>query len=223
MKRHHHGLAWPRRERHERIACELCDAVQEAPRLREGEVAHCGHCGETLFRNRPRSLSRAVGFASAALIFMALAHSFPFLTMEAAGTRTELGLLPAARALVDDGDTPLAALSVLFTVIAPLLLVGGLLYVTAPLINGRAWPGSVTLARWIQHSEPWSMLEVFLLGFIVSLLKLGHLAHIEFHIGLWALVAVVVCIAGAIGGIDRRELWDRLELARLRNDPPPRP
>lgn len=214
-RRHHHGLAWPRRDRHEQIACELCDAIQEAPRLLEGEIAHCGHCGEMLFQNRTRSLSRAIGFSAAALIFMALAHSFPFLTMEAAGNRTELGLVEAAQALLEDGDAPLAALSIGFTVVAPLLLVGGLLYIAAPLSVGKAWPGSVTLARWIQHSEPWSMLEVFLLGFIVSLLKLGHLADIEFHIGLWALVAVVLCIAGAIGGIDRRELWDRLELAQL--------
>jgi len=57
------------------------------------------------------------------------------------------------------------------------------------------------------------MLEVFLLGFLVSLLKLGHVADLHFGIGLWALVALVLCIAGTMGGIDRRELWDRLELA----------
>jgi paraquat-inducible protein A len=60
------------------------------------------------------------------------------------------------------------------------------------------------------------MLDVFLLGFIVSLLKLGSLAEITFGTGLWALAALVVCIAGAIGGIDRRELWDRLEVALAR-------
>ncbi len=215
MKRHHPGLSWPRADPDERTACHFCDAVQPAPRLREGEVARCGNCDEVLYQNRPRSLSRATGFALAAVVFTILAHSFPFLTMQAASERTELGLVAAAEALFADGDPLLALLSVLFTIVAPTLLTAGLLYLVMPLIYGRALPGATAIARLIQRSEPWSMLEVFLLGFIVSLLKLGHLAEIEFHIGLWALVALVVCLAGAMGGIDRRELWDRLEIARM--------
>lgn len=215
-KRHHPALSWPRLQTEERVACPFCDALQPAPRLREGECACCGHCGEVLFQNRPRSLSRATGFSSAALVFMALSHLFPFLTMEAAGSRTQLSLLASARALLENQQPLLAALVFLFTVVAPLVLAGSLLYLAAPLIYGFALPRSRQLARWMQASEPWAMLEVFLLGFIVSLLKLGHVAEIEFNIGLWALAAVVLCLAAALGGIDRRELWDRIEIARAR-------
>lgn len=189
--------------------------------LHEGEAALCGHCGEVLFMNRPRSLSRAVGFSSAALIFMVLTHSFPFLTMEAAGNQTRLGLLQSAHALLQDGAPLLALLTLVFTVIAPITLALGLLYLCGPLMSGRSLPGARLVARWIQLSEPWSMLEVFLLGFIVSLLKLGHVADIRFEVGLWALVAVVVCLTAAVAGIDRRELWDRLELTFPETPPPP--
>lgn len=216
MKRHHHGLAWPRLDPNEKVACHFCDAIQDAPRILEGEAAFCGHCGELLYQNRPRSLARATGYASAAIIFTILTHSFPFLSMKAAGEQTELTLIGSSIALANDGYQLLAILSVIFTVIAPLILTGGLLYVCAPLQYGKALPGALTLTRWIQRSEPWSMLEVFLLGFIVSLLKLGHVAEIHFHVGLWSLVALVICIAGAMAGIDRRELWDRLELAHHR-------
>lgn len=213
---HHHGLPWPRLRRDEEVACEFCDAVQSAPRLREGEAAFCVHCGELLYQNRPNSLSRATGFSIAALIFMGMAHSFPFLSMSAAGTRNELSLIACVEAVAAEGAPLLAGLCLLFTVIAPLLLTGALLYLCGPLMIGRALPGANGVARALQASEPWSMLEVFLLGFIVSLMKLGDVAEIQFHIGLWALVAVVVSIAGATGGIDRRELWDRLELANAR-------
>ncbi len=214
MLRHHPGLPWPRLDRHERVACHFCDAIQPAPRLNEGEIAFCGHCGEVLYQNRPRSLSRCVSFSLGAVVFMILAHAFPFLTMEAAGSRTRLGLWESAEALHADGATLLAILTVIFTIVSPTLLALGLIYICLPLMRGRTLPGTVTLARWIQLSEPWSMLEVFLLGFIVSLLKLGHLAEIHFEVGLWALVAVVICLAGAMAGIDRRELWDRIEIAR---------
>lgn len=213
MNRHHHALTWPRLNPDDQVACHFCDALHPAPLINEGEAALCRNCGEVLYQNRPRSLSRAVAFSAAAIIFMIMAHSFPFLTMEAAGNRTQLGLVQSAKALAADGDTPLSLLTVLFTIVTPVILTCGLLYVTLPLHYGRILPGAFTLTRWIQRSEAWCMLEVFLLGFIVSLLKLGHVAEIQFEIGLWALVALVVCIAGAMSGIDQRELWDRLEVA----------
>jgi uncharacterized paraquat-inducible protein A len=37
---------------------------------------------------------------------------------------------------------------------------------------------------------------------------------LEFGSGFWAFVALMICMAAAAAGIDRRELWDRLEVAR---------
>lgn len=214
--RQNHNLSWPRATGVEQIACPCCDALQNAPRLREGYAACCGLCGEVLFQNRRSSLSRATSWSGAALILMVLVHSFPFLIMRSAGIRTELTLLQAAAELSRQSELPLAIALIVFTIVAPLGLAVSLLYVAAPLMSGRALPGSVMLTRWIQFFQPWSMLEVFLLGLIVSLLKLGHLAELEFTTGLWALAGLVICLAAALSGIDRRELWDRLEVANQR-------
>ncbi len=58
------------------------------------------------------------------------------------------------------------------------------------------------------------MVEVFLLGVLVSLLKLAKVADVHFGVGFWAFGAVMVFMAAAVAGIDREELWDRLEVAR---------
>jgi paraquat-inducible protein A len=52
----------------------------------------------------------------------------------------------------------------------------------------------------------------------VALLKLGAVGDIHLGTGLWAMVGLVTCTAAAIAGIDRLELWDRLEIAFHRND-----
>lgn len=197
------------------VACHFCDTLQTAPRLRDGDAAFCCCCGERLFRNRPHSLAHATGYSLAALIFMGIAHAFPFLTMTSGNVTTKLTLVQSASELARQDYPILAVAVVFFTIIAPLILVGGLLYVTAPLRHGVSLPGAITAARWFQKMEPWSMLEVFLLGLVVSLLKLGKVADLEFDTGLWALVGLVLCSAAAIGGIDRLELWDRLEISLL--------
>jgi paraquat-inducible protein A len=214
MKRQQPGLSWPRiSDEPIRVSCHFCDALQEAPRLLEGNAAYCCRCGEMLYQNRPRSLARATGFSSAALIFMVLAHLFPSITVDSGSIRRELTLLEAADALFREANPLMGLVAVLFTVVAPLTLMGGLLYVAAPLRFGIALPGALTVTRIFQLSEPWSMLEVFLVGILVSLLKLGAVGEVHLGTGLWALVGLVFCTAFAMSGIDRLELWDRLEIA----------
>ena len=221
MNRHHPSLSWPQiRDGPIRVACHFCDTLQESPRLRAGDAAYCLGCGRILYRNRPNSLARATSFSAAGLIFMVIAHSFPFLTMRSGGLSTRLTLLESVSVFARDRDYLLAAAVAFFTIIAPLALMGGLLYVAAPLRHGFALPGAVRVTLWFQRMEPWSMLEVFLLGLLVSLLKLGHLAELTFGAGLWALAGLVICTSAALGGIDRMELWDRLEITRRQSEAP---
>ncbi len=113
-----------------------------------------------------------------------------------------------------DQGTPLVGIGVaLFTIVTPLALAGGLVYVCGPLMFGRMVPGAMTVTRWMSRTEPWNMIEVFLLGVLVSLLKLGKVAELHFGIGFWAFAILMLCMAAAVAAIDKRELWDRLEVA----------
>ena len=221
MKHHLPGLSWPRiSSAPTQVVCHFCDALQEGPRLLEGNAAYCCRCGEMLYQNRPRSLARATGFSSAALIFMVLAHSFPSITIDSGGMRRELTLMEAADALFREANPMIGLLAIVFTIIAPLTLMGGLLYVAGPLRFGIALPGALTMTRIFQLSEPWSMLEVFLVGILVALLKLGAVGDVHLGTGLWALGGLVFCTAAAMSGIDKLELWDRLEIAMQKGGTP---
>ncbi len=180
----------------------------------EGGSARCVCCGAKLYRNRPASLARATAFSLTGLVLMAMAHAFPFITMDAAGMRTSLSLSNAAHALIDRGSPLLGIALALFTIIAPLVMACGLIYVCGPLMFGRAAPGATAVTRWISRTQPWNMIEVFLLGVLVSLMKLNRVAEVNFGPGFWAFVVLMISMAAAVASIDRKELWDRLEVAR---------
>ena len=194
--------------------CHFCDTLHESAPLPEGTAASCGRCGATLYQNRPASLARATAFSATALILMVVVHSFPFLTMDAASIRTSLTLASAAKALVDQGSPALGFALALFTIFTPLVLATGLIYVCGPLLFGVAAPGATHVAKWLNKTEPWNMIEVFLLGVLVSLLKLGKVADVHFGMGFWAFAVLMLCMAAAVASIDRDELWDRLEVAK---------
>lgn len=173
-------------------------------------------CGVTLYQNRPASLVRVVSFSSTALLLMLIVHTSPFIHMDAGSIRTVLTLPAASRALIEDGAAVVGVGVAMFTIFTPLVLAGGLVYVCAPLLLGRSAPGAKFVTKWMSRSEPWNMIEVFLLGVLVSLLKLGHVAELHFGLGFWAFTVLIFCMAAAVAAIDKRELWDRLEVAETR-------
>ena len=214
MKRKASISTWPKpKGAPHLVACHFCDTLHEAAAVPEGTAARCKRCGVVLYQNRPASLVRVTAFSATALILMGIVNGFPFLTMEANGIKTELSLFRAAQELIREGSPAIGSAVAVFTLVAPLLMAGGMLYVCAPLLKGRAAPGARHVARWLGRTEPWNMIEVFLLGVLVSLMKLGKMAELHFGVGFWAFGALMVCMAAAVAGIDRNELWDRLEVA----------
>lgn len=194
--------------------CHFCDTLHVADPLPEGMAARCQGCGAVLYQNRPASLARATAFSMTALILMVVVHSFPFLVMDASTLRTTLNLTSAASALIQHGSPIIGVALALFTIVAPISLASGLIYVCGPLLFGRIAPGAVHVAKLLNKMEPWNMIEVFLLGVLVSLLKLNKVADVHFGTGFWAFSMLMISMAAAVASIDRDELWDRLEVAK---------
>lgn len=213
----HHSHSWPRvPDVDHRVACHFCDTLHEVQVIDEGLAAHCRQCQAVLYRNRPDSLQRAVAFGFTALCLMILALNFPFITMNAQGNVSSVTVPGAVIQLWHSGGEWIAASMVLFVIALPLLLIFLLLFLCTPLMFGKSLPGSTPMMRWFLTIQPWVMVEVFFLGAIVSLLKLIKLSDVSLGVGFWSTAGLMVCLAGAVGGIDRIELWDRIELANLR-------
>lgn len=119
----------------------------------------------------------------------------------------------AVVSLWEAGGVSVAIAISVFVIGLPFLLVAGLLYLCVPLLFGKVLPLAIPVMRWFITIRSWVMVEVFFLGAIISLLKLVKLAEVDLGIGFWAVMALMICMAGAVGGIDRVELWDRIELA----------
>jgi paraquat-inducible protein A len=62
------------------------------------------------------------------------------------------------------------------------------------------------------------MIEVFMLGIIVSLVKLAHLASVIPGIGLWGFAALMLGSIAAAASYDPHDLWTRYDALRGRPD-----
>jgi paraquat-inducible protein A len=181
--------------------------------IEEGQAATCRQCGQILYRNRKSSLAKAAAFGSTALVLLAMMMLFPFLSMDAMGNKSSVSVPGAVSDLWATGGLFISASIAIFVLVLPFSMVAALLYLCIPLLAGKRLPGSIRVMRWFQAFQPWVMVEVFFLGAIISLLKLVKLADVDLGIGFWSAAGLMICLAGAVGGIDKVELWDRLEVA----------
>jgi len=192
------------------IACHECDLLEQMEPVPAGGDARCRRCGAVLYQHKHDSLDRTLALALAALILFAVANSFPFLALEMQGLETRTTLITGVRVLYEEGCWEVAALVLLTAVLVPGIRVLGFLYLLLPLRLNRIPPGTPLLFRAILSLQNWSMVDVFMLGILVSVVKLAGMATIVPGIAVWAFALLIFALAGMNAMLDPRIVWDRL-------------
>ena len=193
------------------VACGECDLLQREVDLPPGGLARCARCEAPLYRNKPGSLDATLALLVAAALLFVFANAYPLMGLDARGIRTSATLWDTAGALYAR-DMPSVATLVLVTVIvAPAMQLAAMLYMLVPLRMGFVPENLHTAYRMAMFAQPWGMLEVFLLGSLVSLVKLTQVAKIDMEPGIVAVGGYVLLLAAAMAAFEPRELWERVE------------
>jgi len=190
--------------------CDACDLPSRIGRVPARGMARCPRCGTVLYRRIPNSLDRTLALALAGLLLFAAANAFPFLAMKMQGNVTHTTLGTGIRDLYEQGTPFVASLVLLTTVVAPLLQILSLIFVLAPLRLGVRIPGQSLVFRLLHRVQPWSMMEVFILGILVSMVKLLGMAKIVPGIALWSFVLLIPVLAAASSSLDAEWVWRRV-------------
>lgn len=193
------------------MACHDCDLLYRMPAVPDGMTATCGRCGAVLAKPKPNSLERSLALAVAGLVLFVLANSFPFLGFKVQGQVRETLLLTGIWELRLQGMPQVALLVLVTTVLAPLAQLLALVYVLLPLKLDRPAPGMFHVFRWLRSIAPWSMTEVFMLGILVSVVKLAKMAQIIPGTAAFCFMALIFVLAACMSSLDAHEIWGRWE------------
>ncbi len=193
------------------IACHECDLVHRAPDVSGTHTARCTRCGGTLYQKRTDSLDRTLALTVAGLILFVLANAFPLMTFEMAGRSQENNLVSGAVEFWNAGFPDLAILVFATSVALPLVSLLSMAYVLVPLRYGvRPWQVAPVF-RLASALRPWAMMEVFMLGVFVAVVKLADFAELAMGPGLYCFSALIVIAAAAAWMLDTHDVWHRVE------------
>ncbi|WP_175778186.1 paraquat-inducible protein A [Burkholderia anthina] len=205
-------------QRYDLIACHECDALLHKPRLSGREIARCPRCDALLYRNSAAQLERICALALAALITFVIAQTFPILEMDVNGNRVQTTLIGAIDSLWRQDMAIVGVMVFCSTVLFPLVEMAALLYLLLPMRRGVVPPGFNTVLRAIQLVRPWGMIEVFMLGILVTIVKMVSLARVVPEAALFAFGALTLMIAVVLM-FDPRTLWDIADDLRAGRSP----
>ena len=196
------------------IACHECDLVHHIKTLPAKGAAHCMRCNSVLYKHIPNSVDRTLAFAFAGLILFIMANSFPFLGLRIGAQIRETTLITGIYELYVQGMQVVAILVLITTVLAPFIQMMCLFYILLPLKFGRLPKQLPRVLRFLDKVRPWSMMEVFMVGILVSVVKLAKMAKIIPGISLYSFLALIFVLSAMTISLDTHRIWEKWEERR---------
>lgn len=188
------------------MVCEHCDSVYRRRDLGAGEIARCERCDAVLYRAGWLDADRWLALTVAAAVVFVIANVCPVVRVSIQGLHNDTTLWQSVAALAHGPAAPIALPAALSMIVVPFAQIALLGWVLVFARAGRRAPGFAQAMRMLVALRPWSMVEVCMLGLLVSIIKLSSFLHVAPGPGIWA-TAVLMVLLTLIASRDVHQLW----------------
>ena len=112
------------------------------------------------------------------------------------------------------GANIIALIVFLVVIVLPAVMLAMILAVSAFLSLRRFPEPMLIVTRWLFNFSAWSMVDVFAIAVIVSLVKMMSMAHIELGLGFWSYLVFVALFLLSFSSFDKHTVWADIESLR---------
>lgn len=190
--------------------CPECDLLMNRCAVPDKFEAHCPRCESTFITSRHRSVERTLALAIAGLILFFPANLFPILSLKALGMSQSETIFMSVKALYDSELYAVSALVMMSAIIIPLFKLLTMIYLSCCLLFHIPAPLLSWCMKSYQQLDSWGMLEIYMLGILVSIIKLVDVADVSPGIGLYSLAGLILTTLLASTQLDRHRFWRRI-------------
>jgi paraquat-inducible protein A len=188
------------------ISCHDCNQTL----VKTPELHYCPVCNSVLHARLVNSLQRTSALLLSAFFLYIPANMFPIMTVTKLNVGEPHNIIGGIISLIHSDMIPIALLVLVASILVPLLKMIGLSLLILSVhyrwrINKRLW---TRIYRLIALVGRWSMLDIFMISILVSLVDLGAMAQVIAGPAATAFAAVVVLTMFATKTFDVRLLWD---------------
>ncbi len=200
-------------------ACDVCKLVSQLPEfnLQLNEQQVCIRCHSTLHSRTPKSLSRTWALLITAYLLYIPANVLPIMDTSSLFNAQRDTIMSGIIYLWHSGSWFLALLVFFASIVTPLFKMIALTFLLLSIQFKNTWhPLQRTkLYRFLHGIGRWSMLDIYMVSILVTLVQLKSFTVIKASPGALAFAAVVILTMLAVEIFDPRLLWDSAQNNQL--------
>jgi len=196
---------------HGLLHCHTCSALVKQPG--HDSRVFCPRCGDSLHMRKPNSETRTWALLITGMMLFIPANTFPIMTVVIFGQGEPNTILAGVIHLIDAGMWPLGLIVFFASIMVPLIKFAAILFLLLSVRRNSSWrPEDRTLLyRVTEAIGPWSMVDIFVIGLLTSLVNFGALANIQPDIAVSFFAGTVVVTMFAAQSFDPRLIWDAID------------
>ncbi len=193
------------------LACPGCDLLLEKLTLAPGEKLICPRCGEILRAPKKDSINNSLVLALTGILLFPYAIFMPIMTLDTMGIKNTGTIFDDVILTWDSGYIFVALILALTSIIFPLIKFLLLFSISLNLKLNRTPYYLTSFMRTYIHLDEWGMLEVFMIGILVTIIKMHHMANIHYNVGFFCFIALMMVALGSSLMLDKEEFWFAIE------------
>lgn len=185
------------------VSCAICAQRVTITKLKHQQKAMCPNCGHTITRFNRFHAEYTFTLSVAAIILLLLSIPYPFLSLVINGQDRVISLATAMQTLVQLEFFPLAIITALTTLVLPCFMLCCYAILAWCRYQNTQPPWLKKVFVLTLKVTPWAMADIFLVGMLISLVKIVDLATIEIGISLVTFILFVGCLSLAYSYFDK--------------------
>jgi paraquat-inducible protein A len=175
-------------------------------------MAHCPRCHSQVYTRIPHSFAQSWALLISGFILYIPANILPIMTLYKGGTIRTDTIMSGIINLMNIGMTPIAVIVFIASILVPLLKMLALAMILLAVQYKRQCNVCIRtkLYRIVEFVGRWSMLDIFVISILLTIVKFNNMASVEVEPAAWIFASVVILTMLAAKRFDSRLIWDEI-------------
>lgn len=190
--------------------CPFCDSIIEIPQINEGERFRCHCCNNVIISLHKSPIVKPLIYSLVALFLFICTELIPFIEVNCSGVSVIMNIRETVTSLYEDDFKVMSAFVYIFMQVIPLFCLISIIIVNFSFLLKK----QNALQRFLSHNffifKNWSMVDVFLIGILVSLIKLYSMVNVTLLGGFICFCLFSFFYINAVNSQKKYFVWNKL-------------
>lgn len=193
------------------IGCPDCDLLISYQPNHNHYDARCPRCQALLVKAGDNSFKRTRALSFSGICLFVPACFLPLMKLNMFGYEGTCTMVKGVTQMIKDGYLCMAMLVLFCSILVPLFIQILLLGITLLIRSRRFRKILIPALKIYQRLTEWAMLDVYMLGILIALVKMQDYGDLFSGPGLYCFIGVMLFVTLSMLSFDTARAWDMLE------------